>query len=45
MERGNIIGDEDVLQGREFYTTTTVCTSLTGLIGRMRIEDFLRLEN
>lgn len=30
---------------KQAYTTTVTCTSLQGLVGQMKKEDFLRLEN
>ncbi|CDW89498.1 UNKNOWN [Stylonychia lemnae] len=45
LEKGNLIGDEDLIQQSEFYQTSVICTSLTGLVGAMKREDFLRLEN
>ena len=45
LEKGNIIGDEDLIHLSPQYTTSVVCSSLNGLVGRMKREDFLRLEN
>jgi hypothetical protein len=45
FERGNIIGDEDMIMGCNQYRTTVKCVSLTGLVGKMKREDFMRLEN
>ncbi len=45
FEKGNIIGDEDLIAGMTTYRTTCKCISLTGLVARMRREDFMRLEN
>jgi hypothetical protein len=45
MERGNIIGEEDLMNHRSHYSTTVICTSLKGLVGCMKREDFLRIEN
>eukprot|EP00347_Sterkiella_histriomuscorum_P008621 403344394 len=45
LEKGNIIGDEDLIDHNPLYTTTVYCSSLQGLVGQMKKEDFLRLEN
>jgi len=45
LEKGNIIGDEDMLNKEKYYQTTVKCTSMQGLVWCMRREDFLRLEN
>jgi len=45
FERGNIIGDEDLIAECPKYRTTVKCVSITGLVGKMRKEDFMRLEN
>lgn len=44
FERGNILGDEDLIAGCSKYRTSVKCVSLKGLVGRMKKEDFLRLE-
>ena len=33
------------MEMKQGYTTTVTCTSLGGLVGQMKKEDFLRLEN
>ncbi|CDW86844.1 cyclic nucleotide-binding domain containing protein [Stylonychia lemnae] len=45
LEKGNVIGEEDLIDLNQCYTTTVKCTSLQGLVGQMKREDFLRLEN
>jgi len=45
FERGNIIADEDLIAGMNTYRTTCHCISLTGLVAKMKREDFIRLEN
>lgn len=45
FERGNVVGEEDLIDKSDHYTTTVVCTTLHGLLGQMKKEDFLRLEN
>ena len=45
LERGNLIGDEDILNCCESYRTTVKCSSVNGLLGVMKKDDFLRLEN
>jgi hypothetical protein len=45
FEKGNIIGEEDLISGCSTYRTTVKCVSLHGLLGKMKKEDFLRLEN
>lgn len=44
FEKGNIIGDEDLIAECPEYRTTVKCVSLTGLVGKMKREDFMRLE-
>ena len=44
FEIGNIIGDEDLIALCPEYRTTVKCMSLTGLVGKMKREDFMRLE-
>jgi len=45
LEKGNIIGDEDLISKQKVYRTTVKCTSIDGLIGCMKKDDFYRLEN
>jgi len=45
FEKGNIIGEEDLISGCDKYRTSVKCVSLHGLLGKMKKEDFLRLEN
>jgi hypothetical protein len=45
FEKGNIIGDEDMIMGCPTYRTTVKCVSLTGLVGKMKKDDFMRLES
>jgi len=45
LEKGNIIGDEDLMSKQKVYRTTVKCTSIDGLIGCMKKDDFYRLEN
>ena len=45
FEKGNIIGDEDLINHNQYYTSSVSCTSLQGLVGCMRRDDFLRIEN
>lgn len=45
LEKGNIIGDEDMVTKQKVYRTTVKCTSIGGLIGCMKKDDFYRLEN
>lgn len=40
-----MIGEEDLIDRNPSYSTTVKCVSLQGLVGRMKKEDFLRLEN
>lgn len=44
FEKGNIIGDEDLIINCPTYRTTVKCISLTGLVGVMKKDDFMRLE-
>ena len=45
MERGNIIGEEDMISKQKVYRTTVKCISIDGVIGQMKREDFFRLEH
>eukprot|EP00347_Sterkiella_histriomuscorum_P015778 403355716 len=45
LEKGNLIGDEDMVNHDEIYSTTVICCSLNGLVGAMKREDFMRIEN
>ena len=43
FEKGNIIGEEDLLNKYETYQATVTCKSLQGIVGCMKREDFFRL--
>jgi len=42
---GNLFGESDIIDGGETRTTTVDCASLEGVLGRIKREDFMRLEN